>query len=199
MEHGERQDAGKAEGEHVETRTVYRSPEALNEAERADIWEILKMCDGDFYPPLSQRQSSYQKTFAANTGEVSDEGPRAYFDEMIRQEFLLTYVGDEMVGFMTFRTGYEYEKMGPEYNPSLYMTTACVKHSWRERGIMGALYDMMDEMTKRFGCPAVTTRTWSTNDAQMAMLPRHGFRELCVLKDDRGPGVDTVYFGKIVI
>ena len=183
----------------METRTVYRSPEELSEQERADIWEILKMCDGDFYPPLSQRSSSYQKSFTANTGEVSDEGPRTYYDEMIRQQFLLTYIGEQMVGFMTFRVGYEYEKMGPDYNPSLYMTTACVRHEWRDHGIMGALYDQMErEMTVKFDCPAVTTRTWSTNDAQMNMLPHHGYQTLCVLKDDRGPGVDTVYFGKLM-
>ena len=183
----------------METRTVYRNGDALTPAEREDIWEILKMCDGEFYPPLSMRTSSYQKNFSPAQGTAGDDGPRAYFNEMIRQEFLLTYLDEEMVGFMTFRTSYLYEQLGEDYNPSLYMTTACVKPDCREHGIMNALYDRMEqEMTLKFSCPVVTTRTWSTNEAQMWMLPRHGYKQIYVLKDDRGPGVDTVYFGKII-
>lgn len=183
----------------MKTRTVYKNGDSLTDAERNDIWEILKMCDSEFYPPLSARNSSYQKNFSHSQDTASDDGPKAYFNEMIRQEFLLAYLGDEMVGFMTFRTNYKYEKLGEEHNPSLYMTTACVKTAFRDHGIMNALYDQMEqEMTQKFSCPVVTTRTWSTNEAQMWMLPRHGYEQICVLKDDRGPGVDTVYFGKII-
>ena len=182
----------------MDTYTVYRSGDALNEQERNDIWEILKLCDNEFYPPLSERSSSYQKSFSQPSGTAGSEGPRTYYNEMIKQEFLLTYIGEEMAGFMTFRTGYLYEKLGETYNPSLYMTTACVKPVYREHGIMSALYGQMErEMTTKFGCPVVTTRTWSTNETQMRMLTHRGYDQICVLKDDRGPGVDTVYFGTI--
>lgn len=182
----------------MEKTTVYRNGNLLTEKEREDIWEILKLCDKEFYPPLSERSSSYQKTFAPASGAVSQDGPRAYFDEMIKQEFLLTYLDSGMAGFMTFRTGYLYDKLGDAYNPSLYMTTACVKPEYRDHGIMTALYTQMEqEMTRKFDCPVVTTRTWSTNDTQMRMLPHLGYVPICILKDDRGPGVDTVYFGKL--
>ena len=45
------------------------------------------------------------------------------------------------------------------------------------------------------GHDAVSTRTWSLNHAQLHELAKRGYRQLALLKDDRGPGVDTVYFG----
>ena len=122
------------------------SGNALSASEREDIWEILKLCDAEFYPPLSERNSSCQKDFAAGAenaaasgAESAGDGPRAYFEEMIRQEFLLAYDGDEMAGFMTFKKEYRYEKLGEEWNPSLYMTTACVRPVYRDHGSMNAL------------------------------------------------------------
>ena len=193
---------------------IYCSGKELTERQREAIWEILKGCDEEFYPPLSQRTSTSQKNLdsrelaqqkadakrpdAAAQPDM-DAGPKAYYDEMIQQEFLLDMEGEEMAGFMTFRRAYIYEKLPDPYNPSLYMTTACVRKKWREHGIMSKLYTCMErEVTARFSCPYVTTRTWSTNDAQMRMLPQRGYRKILVLPEDRGPGVDTVYFGMTV-
>ena len=192
---------------------LYSSGKDLTEKQKEDIWEILKSCDEEFLPPLSQRTSTSQKNLGgpgsqAAAASVSarepavlpdpDAGPRAYYNEMICQEFLLAMEEEEMTGFMTFRQNYRYEKLPESFNPSLYMTTACVRREWREHGIMSSLYGCMEtEMTARFRCPCITTRTWSTNTAQMHGLPQRGYQAILVLPDDRGPGVDTVYFGMI--
>ena len=37
-------------------------------------------------------------------------------------------------------------------------------------------------------------RTWSTNRAQAHLMPELGFEEVLRLPNDRGCGVDTVYY-----
>ena len=43
----------------------------------------------------------------------------------------------------------------------------------------------------------ITTRTWSQNDAQIHTLLKRGYKLLKTLANDRGAGVDTLYFGKV--
>ena len=40
----------------------------------------------------------------------------------------------------------------------------------------------------------IFTRTWSTNASQMNILPKMQFCELERIPNDRGDGIDTVYF-----
>jgi len=42
----------------------------------------------------------------------------------------------------------------------------------------------------------IFTRTWSTNIAHIKILSKFNFETLCVLKNHRGVGIDTVYFVK---
>jgi len=167
----------------------------LSAVEKEMVWEILCQCDEDFYPPLSARNSSSQKNLK-DTGTCSvEEKPTVYYEEMIQQYFILAYEEDEVVGFMTFKQDYECEAL-KEFGVSLYITTVCVKKEKRGRGIMKALYQVMEqEVSAACGCKRISTRTWSLNDAQIHELSKRGYDKLCVLKDDRGPGVDTVYFG----
>ena len=39
-------------------------------------------------------------------------------------------------------------------------------------------------------------RTWSTNGVQRSLLERSGYRMVRCLADDRGPGIDTLYYLK---
>lgn len=171
----------------------------LNETEREQIWEILCQCDDEFYPPLSARNSSSQKQLKSEDGSRMEKAqkPTAYFAEMIRQDFVLAY--DEtgrVVGFMTFKKDYICDAL-ETFGRSLYITTICVRDECRGHNILGHLYEYMEqEATRQCGCKCVSTRTWSLNTAHLHGLSRRGYETLAVLKDDRGPGVDTIYFGK---
>jgi len=167
----------------------------LTVQEKEMVWDILCQCDGEFYPRLSARNSSSQKNLK-DTGTVQgEEKPTVYYEEMIKQDFVLAYEEEQVVGFMTFKQNYECEALSG-FGTSLYITTVCVRKELRGRGIMKALYRTMEEeVTKACGCNRISTRTWSLNEAQIHELSKRGYEKLCVLKDDRGPGVDTVYFG----
>ena len=170
------------------------------EREKQQIWEILCECDQEFYPPLSARNSSAQKNLKNDTaGEednVNGQPPTVYYDEMIRQEFILAYADDgKVAGFMTFKKNYCCDAL-QEFGTSLYITTICVKKSLRRHHVMSRLYDCMESTaTAACGCPRISTRTWSGTKGHMEGLRPRGYRILEVLKDDRGPGVDTIYYG----
>jgi hypothetical protein len=43
--------------------------------------------------------------------------------------------------------------------------------------------------------PYATTRTWSTNASHLDLLDELGFDLIKRVEDDRGDGIDTVYYG----
>lgn len=179
--------------------TIYRGNE-LTEREKESIWEILCECDGEFFPPLSARESSSQKNLLVNGQGKTGAKPETYYREMIQQNFILAYETSdgetEVVGFMTFKKQYICEALA-KFGESLYITTVCVRKEYRNRGVMKALYRHMEtEIPKICKSSGISTRTWSLNKAQLHELEKRGYERIAVLKDDRGPGVDTVYFGK---
>lgn len=172
-----------------------------DEKEKQQIWELLCECDQEFWPPLSARNSSVQKDLRGGAPAEEQTGgtvqkPTVYFDEMIGQEFILAFDEDgNVAGFMTFKKDYTCDALR-DFGTSLYITTICVKKELRRQHIMSGLYDCMETTAaKACGCPRISTRTWSENEAHMKGLQHRGYRLLAVLKDDRGPRIDTVYYG----
>lgn len=169
----------------------------LTQAQKDQIWEILCECDKEFYPWLSARESSSQKQLIVDESAASQKLPVTYFNEMIRQEFLLAQKDGRLVGFMTFKTDYLCDAL-ESFGRSLYVTTVCVRHNNRREGVMKALYDFLEqEIPALYHCNRLSTRTWSLNEAQLHELFKRGYTDLAVLKNDRGNGVDTIYFGKV--
>lgn len=165
----------------------------LDENLRQGIFELLTECDADFCPPLSARKSSTQKGLLESDGSGI---PMDYFNTLLEQKFLLALEDGKLTGFLTFREHYTCPELMPETD-TIYMTTLCVSHSHRGAGISGRLFDLIErEVAPMLGCRVLTARTWSTNGAQMHILPRRGYCIRAVLPDDRGPGIDTVYFQK---
>ena len=175
--------------------TVLYKGKALTESDKCQIWDILCQCDDELYPLLSLRGSSSQKDLTGTgTGTAK---PETYFREMIQQAFILAYdeTGKTVTGFMTFKQNYICSAL-ETFGVSLYITTVCVRKEQRGRGIMKALYRCMEtQVPEALACRRISTRTWSLNQAQLHELSKRGYRRLAVLKGDRGPGVDTVYFG----
>ena len=62
----------------------------------------------------------------------------------------------------------------------------------RGEGIGALLYTALENRPDR--SRFIGTRTWSTNAAQMHIFPKRGWKAVCVKKNDRGEGIDTVYF-----
>lgn len=74
-----------------------------------------------------------------------------------------------------------------------YVSTICTQHGWRGHGIAKALYGPLEQFVSH---DTITVRTWSTNGAQVHLLASMGYEEHKRIKDDRGQGIDTIYFKK---
>lgn len=168
------------------------------EKEKREVWELLLKCDQDFVPPLSQRKSSAQKMWNEQSMNHGEEGPKAYFNEMILQQFVFLRINQKLVGFMTFKNK-ENSVEVPHPLVTNYITTLCIDPAYRGRHLAERLYSYIEhKLPKEVAAPCLTLRTWSTNDAQLHLLEKRGYICYKRLLNDRKEGIDTLYFYKII-
>lgn len=153
----------------------------------AGIFHLLELADNEFYPPLSSRQSTTQQNLVGiSNGDISE-----YFEELKTQSFFIATDGDRLVGFMSIRYDYNSTAIKEELMPNVYISTLIVDINERGRGIAYLLYQRcLNKFRKRH----IMTRTWSKNLSHISLLSKLTFKECARIKDDRGEGVDTVYY-----
>ena len=167
-----------------------------NETYFEEIFELMCRFDKAFIPPLSSRKTT---TDACLSGlSEGDEKPVAYLETMKEQSFVLALVDGHVRGFMSFRDYYENEALHLPAGRTLYASTCIVDESLRGQGIMSKFYDYMIHDIKDPRPVAVATRTWHTNAPHLRVLEKHGFELVKRLPNDRGEGIDTVYFVKVI-
>ncbi len=155
------------------------------------VLALLEETESEFVPPLSKRTSTHQTDLS--TPAASDRtGVEAYFAELAGQPFLLAREGRRFAGFLSYIRGFDagWIRLGAD---AVYITTICTAPEFRHRGVASALYRALE---KRICPSAMLIRTWSTNGAQRSLLEKGGYRMVRCLADDRGPGIDTLYYLK---
>ena len=163
---------------------------ALQEHQKEDIWQLLKAADKEFVPALSARRDTTQKNLAG--GAVSEEGPTSYFTQMLNQSFILCVEDEKVLGFLSFIPDRMLEVGGDSITCD-YISTIVVSPEYRNRGITRSMYETL--FRERKGKTYVT-RTWSGNVAHLHLLENIGFQLTWKIENDRGPGIDTVYYKK---
>ena len=173
----------------IQTESVFF--ESISDAETAkNIKELLVLCDSEFLPPLSSRKSTVQNDFAA---DEAGGGVDAYFNDIKNQSAFISYSGKTLMGMMSFRENHTSHIMDNSCLPNVYISTIIVHPSYRRQGLTGKFYrDVMEKYPDR----KIFTRTWSTNEAHIGLLKKLGFSEYARIENDRGQGIDTVYFNK---
>ena len=169
----------------------------LDEAQKksfgAQIFDILRACDSDFVPPLSARFSTSDTKFSTETGGENDVN--AYFEDMMDQQILAAVEDGVLLGFVTFKLDLVNGVLGADTLPNLYICTLLLSPAARGRGVTAKMYaHLFDTLYPRVN---LFTRTWSTNAAHIKILTRFGFNLIKRIENDRGAGIDTVYFGKM--
>lgn len=150
-----------------------------------EIIHLLEESDNDFLPPLSKRGSPHDKSFSDEN--KSSNGVISYYTEMNRQSILAALSDDKVIGFVSFR---ECDNDGAI--PSIYISTLVVSKAARGLGLTARMYDYL--FSTAFPEHDFRTRTWSTNAAHTKILSRFGFAETKRIENDRGYGIDTVYY-----
>lgn len=155
------------------------------------IKELVRLCDNEFLPPLSYRDSSIQQNFNIETVSGANTSIDSYFKAISTQSFILAVKENKVVGFMTFKHNYQNSIIGEEYQPNIYITTIITHPDFRNSGIATQFYN---RLIKKYKSRLIFTRTWSTNRNHIAVLNGKGFHEFARIDDDRGENIDTVYF-----
>ncbi len=169
--------------------------EEKKEAFSAEILKLMKLCDDDFVPPLSQRSSTVQSNLKSEKTVCAECGIELYHGEMMKQEILAAISGDELLGFVSFRENMVSDKIPEEYLPNIYLSTLMLSSAARGRGLTGRMYDHL--FNTLYPERSIFTRTWSTNFAHIKILGKFGFSEFARIENDRGAGIDTVYYSLI--
>lgn len=166
---------------------------------REELFAMTVRSDREFVPPLSMRDSTVQKDLTGHVpAEVSsgnaEDAVRSYFNEMLAQEIIAAVEDGKVNAFLSFRKDFTNEVIGPGTLPNLYLSTLISRPEARGKGIGRQIFSHL--FRNHFPTRRVFTRTWSTNDVQLHVFEKLGFRELKRVKDGRGPGIDTIYFEK---
>lgn len=159
---------------------------------RGDILEMMEENDQDFVPPLSQRFSTSQTDFVGSINEK--DGLISYLDDMVQHCMLGAFEGDRLIAFVAYKENLVNEVISEDTLPNIYLCTLILRHSARGQRLTQKLYSHLFEVL--YPECDVFTRTWSTNLAHLHILDRFGFEEILRKENDRGPGVDTVYYIK---
>ncbi len=156
-----------------------------------DVLALLTESDQDFVPPLSSRSSTTQSYFEA--GATQGSSVAAYFEKLRKQPIFLALQDGKVVGFLSIIKRYTYPGIAFEkkYADNVYVSTVVVSKAHRGCGIAVQMYRAL--LTK-FSTKYILTRTWSTNEHHIKILRSYRFDKFEVRPNDRGHGIDTVYF-----
>lgn len=156
-----------------------------------EAYALLEGADEEFVPPLSARSSSTQRDLSGSAKNT--DGIRRYFEQLKNQRFAVVTEEGKLIGFVSYKENYTCPEIGEQELPNIYLSTLVVSPAARGKGVTRALYQ---HLFSAYAAGNIFTRTWSTNIAHIRILEGYGFETVCVLKDHRGPGLDTVYFKK---
>ena len=151
-------------------------PVVRDETEKQEVRDLLAACDNDFVPPLSARSSTTQQSWE---GAAGGDGVAAYAKTLLEQSVALWKQDGRTVGRPTV----------------CYLSTLCVSPACRGQGLARRIYEAVIAWAhEQLPGRPIALRTWSTNAAQLRLMEKLGFTCVLRLPDDRGPGVDTVYY-----
>lgn len=157
-----------------------------------DIKKLLLLSDKEFVPPLSARTSALDKTFSVSS-DVKD-GITTYLEEMKKHEIMAAFENEKLIGFVSYRFDFVSEIISESELPNIYVSTLVLSEAARGKGLTKKMYSYL--FNELFAERNVFTRTWSTNGAHTKILSDFGFFEILRKKNDRGEGIDTVYYKK---
>jgi|GEM_PF-1629130 len=138
-----------------------------------DIFLFVNEHDGDYYPPISSRQSQ-----------------EAYVQSLFDKEgrLLSCYVDGALAGIMGLRMDHPLWKY--------YYQFTTIDYKYRGAGIAQLLLSAAEKICREDGASQIFSRTWSTNLVSQNTMLRLGFAHIHTVTDDRGKGIHTYYFVK---
>lgn len=168
--------------------------ESEHKAYYDEILNMLILGDEEFVPPLSARSSTTQSDWKRQKKQA--DGVTNYFEELKKQRLMVATENGKLQAFVSFRENFKNDKITVDDLPNIYLSTLIVHPDGRGKGLTQKMYEIL---FKEYESANIFTRTWSTNAAHIKILSKFDFEILDVLKNDRGQGIDTIYFKRSAV
>ncbi len=196
----------------TENETVSLSFREAEKNDHSQIQAFIELVDSEFYPPLSRRPGGIE-------GRIEDSlaKPDANFlmaegisgsESSLRSSLRLSSepgMGQGQVSKPDSSEGPDkiaglisYEKQWKGDN-NAYISFVAVNPVFRNMGLASELITLLEGQMRFEGMERMYVCTWSTNHSALALYGKKGFSKARVIKDDRGPLVDTVYLVKNLV
>ncbi len=142
------------------------------------VEQLVVETDKDFVPPISERE----------------RGIKGYIENLFgpsKETLLATLPDGRVVGFATLEKSSKH--------PGKWWVYHIVVHpDYRGKGMGRLLLRAAEEFIEKKGGRVVAIRTWSTNTSARRFYEKQGYTLYKVVPDDRGPGIDTVVYQKVL-
>jgi len=158
-----------------------------------DVRQLLVAADDSFVPPLTAPERAGMSRASGQPGPTDIDD---YVDACVGRPMIGALDDGRLVGFASFEPMVESEPLA-DYTPTNHLTVLVVDEAYRNRGLATEFYGFLFEsLPAEHHKPAVSTKTWSTNEAHLAILDALDFECVHRVENDRAPGVDTVYYAR---
>ncbi|MDO5728994.1 MAG: N-acetyltransferase [Actinomycetaceae bacterium] len=177
---------------------IYIKSSHLNSVEKTAVADLVAHADHEFIPPLSSRSSTTQQRLDLTIDSSQTASTDAYCRELETQSFVFAVASgdtatakENIIAFLSYRP---HTTLFDRKRPlSHYVSTIIVDPHYRGQGVAQRLYNALFAIADEQGV-SVSTRTWSTNNAHIALLKKNHFNLITTIPNDRGEGLDTVYY-----
>ena len=163
------------------------------DGEESAIRRLLSAADDAFVPPLTDDSRATVSQAGGGRGSTSID---AYVDDCLDRPLLGAFDRDRLVGFASLDAYTDSDPLAA-YTPTTYVSVLLVEDAYRGQGIATRIYThLLESLPDELPQSSISTKTWQTNRAHIAVLDALGFECVHRIEDDRAPGVDTVYYAR---
>lgn len=148
------------------------------DADFEKLKEFMELVDSEFVPPLSSRPGGIKGRISGNLATED-------------ANYLIAEIEGRIAGVIGYRKNWN-------GTGESYISFIAVHPEYRRIGIARSLDNALMQKLSFDGILHVNITTWSTNPNVCKMYKQMGYHVFRFLKDDRGPGVDTIYFKKAI-
>lgn len=160
-----------------------------------DVRRLLVAADDSFVPPLTAPERAGMSRASGQPGPADIDG---YVEACLDRPMVGALDDGQLVGFASFEPMVDSEPLD-SFTPTNHLTVLVVDESYRNQGLATDFYRyLFGSLPVDQQQSAVSTKTWSTNGAHLAVLDALDFECVHRVPDDRAPGVDTVYYARRV-
>ena len=140
---------------------TYRGRIVLGTPLAAYVYEIMELCDNDFVPPLSRRNST-AKPLSNQDDKIEADSIDPYFEILLAQKNIVAFSENKAVAFMSFIHAFDkyyyFPTKATENDKINYITTICVHPDFRWNGIAQRFYDFIERELPKEVCGASLRR-----------------------------------------